>query len=178
MVSGTRSRPCISPAARPSSGSSPRAGSSAKHLLDWYGHFLPSEQHGLADVLATAPRRIFASPEKSLRPRTDAPTRAPRRRLTLAGNHAWAAALFRDGDDAAFERYQSAYSTAGHGWLMPPCGGAIRVAWRSHSLAWCEGDQAAIADESNVPSIGPSIDLPSVTGRADPIWIRASRRRE
>jgi hypothetical protein len=36
---------------------------------------------------------------------------APRRRLTLAGNHAWTAALFCDGDEAAFERYQSAYST-------------------------------------------------------------------
>src|SRR5215469_6334099 len=29
--------------------------SSAKRLLDWYGHFLPSEQHGYADSLGTMP---------------------------------------------------------------------------------------------------------------------------
>ena len=55
--------------------------SSAKLLLDWYGHFLPSEQHGYADALGTAPRRSLTLTENSRRPRTAAPTRdcvAPR----------------------------------------------------------------------------------------------------
>lgn len=54
---------------------------SAKLLLDWYGHFLPSEQHGFADALTTAldgaraaPRRSFAIGENLRRPRTAAPT--------------------------------------------------------------------------------------------------------
>jgi len=56
--------------------------SSAKILLDWYGHFLPSEQHGFADSLTTSPDATQTSPatrsallEGARRPKTAAPTR-------------------------------------------------------------------------------------------------------
>ena len=67
---------------------------SAKLLLDWYGHFLPSEHHGFADALATAldgaqtaPRSYSSIFGETRRPRTQAPTRdcvAPRAGLEPA----------------------------------------------------------------------------------------------
>jgi len=67
---------------------------SAKLLLDWYGHFLPSEHHGFADDLATAldgaqtaPRSYSSIFGETRRPRTQAPTRdcvAPRAGLEPA----------------------------------------------------------------------------------------------
>ena len=68
--------------------------SSAKLLLDWYGHFLPSEQHGFSDALATTPDGPQTAPRfrsaifvETRRPRTQAPTRdcvAPRAGLEPA----------------------------------------------------------------------------------------------
>jgi len=67
---------------------------SAKLLLDWYGHFLPSEQHGYADALGaaldgaqTALRSNGMHLRDLRRPRTQAPTRdcvAPRAGLEPA----------------------------------------------------------------------------------------------
>jgi hypothetical protein len=56
--------------------------SSTKILRDWYGHFLPSEQHGFADTLWTAPDATQAQPatrapfvEGAHRSKTAAPIR-------------------------------------------------------------------------------------------------------
>ena len=63
-------------------------------LLDWYGHFQPSEHRGFADALTaaldrpqTAPRADSAIFRDMRRPRTQAPTRdcvAPRAGLEPA----------------------------------------------------------------------------------------------
>ena len=72
-------------------------------------------------------------------------------------------AFFREGDEAAFERYQRTNPAAGHGWLMRPRPGALAMGIAERSDDYCAAAFVYCREAQAVPRLDLASALANIT---------------
>jgi hypothetical protein len=71
-------------------------------------------------------------------------------------------AFFREGDQAAFERYQRTNPAAGHGWLMRPRPGALAMGIAERSDDYCAAAFVYCREAQAVPRLDVAAALANI----------------
>jgi len=76
-------------------------------------------------------------------------------------------AVFRDGEDAVFERYQRTNPAAGHGWLIHPRSGALAMGIAERSDDYCAAAFVYCQDPQAVPRLDVAAALADIAREPD-----------